>query len=48
MTRLLPNRRARRLYLHLQGLSTPPTAKLTRPGLLGLIERLGFVQVDSI
>ena len=48
MTLLIPNQQARRLFLHLQGLSTPPTAKLTRPGLLGLIERLGFVQVDSI
>lgn len=48
MTLLIPNRQARRLFLHLQGLSAPPTAKLTRPGLLGLIEGLGFVQVDSI
>jgi uncharacterized protein YcaQ len=48
MALVIPNRQARRLFLHLQGLSAPPRAKLTRPGLLGLIERLGFVQVDSI
>ena len=48
MTLLIPNRQARRLFLHLQGLSAPPRAKLDRPGLLGLIENLGFVQVDSI
>lgn len=44
----IPNAQARRLFLHLQGLSAPPTARLTRPGLLGLIAGLGFVQVDSI
>ncbi|MDH5558730.1 MAG: winged helix DNA-binding domain-containing protein, partial [Alphaproteobacteria bacterium] len=48
MTILVPNAAARRLFLHLQGLSAPPNRKLTRPGLLGLIEGLGFVQVDSI
>lgn len=48
MTVLLPNDGARRLFLHLQGLSQPPNAKLTRAGLLDLVERLGFVQVDSI
>jgi len=45
---LIPNSQARRLFLHLQGLADPPNVKLTRPGLLGLVERLGFVQVDSI
>ncbi len=44
----IPNRQARQLFLHLQGLSAPPNRKLTRAGLLGLIERLGFVQIDSI
>ncbi|MBE9553166.1 MAG: YcaQ family DNA glycosylase [Proteobacteria bacterium] len=48
MTLPIPNAQARRLFLHLQGLSSPPTRKLTRPGLLSLIEELGFVQVDSI
>ncbi|MBE9553478.1 MAG: YcaQ family DNA glycosylase [Proteobacteria bacterium] len=48
MPLLIPNRQARRLFLHLQGLSAPPNRKLTRPGLLGLIEGLGFVQIDSI
>jgi uncharacterized protein YcaQ len=48
MTILVPNAAARRLFLHLQGLSAPPNRKLTRPGLLNLIEMLGFVQVDSI
>lgn len=44
----IPNAAARRLFLHLQGLSGPPNRKLARAGLLGLVERLGFVQVDSI
>ncbi|MDH5412095.1 MAG: winged helix DNA-binding domain-containing protein, partial [Alphaproteobacteria bacterium] len=48
MTIFVPNAAARRLFLHLQGLSAPPNRKLTRPGLLNLIEMLGFVQVDSI
>ena len=48
MALVIPNRQARRLFLHLQGLSAPPAARLTRPGLLALIARLGFVQVDSI
>jgi uncharacterized protein len=39
---------ARRLTLHLQGLTEPPRRRLTAQGLLELVERLGFVQVDSI
>lgn len=39
---------ARRLVLALQGLADPPRRKLTADGLLALIERLGFVQVDSV
>ncbi len=39
---------ARRLVLHLQGLTDPPRRKLPPPAWLSLIERLGFVQVDSI
>jgi uncharacterized protein YcaQ len=48
MTALIPNRQARRLFLHLQGLSAPPNRKLDRHGLRDLIEALGFVQIDSI
>lgn len=44
----LSNRQARRLLLHLQGLSQPPRRKLDRDGLATLIEDLGYVQVDSI
>jgi uncharacterized protein len=39
---------ARRLTLHLQGLAEPPRRRLSTGGLLDLIERLGFLQVDSI
>lgn len=39
---------ARRLFLHAQGLGQRPTGPLTNAGLAGLIESLGFVQVDSI
>jgi uncharacterized protein YcaQ len=39
---------ARRLVLQLQGLAEPPRRRLSALGLLGLIERLGFVQLDSI
>ncbi|MBO6519896.1 MAG: YcaQ family DNA glycosylase [Rhodospirillales bacterium] len=39
---------ARRLVLDLQGLAESPRRRLDRDGLLDLIRRLGFVQVDSI
>ncbi|MEX0694610.1 MAG: crosslink repair DNA glycosylase YcaQ family protein [Rhodospirillales bacterium] len=39
---------ARRLVLDLQGLAESPRRRLGREGLLELIRRLGFVQVDSI
>lgn len=39
---------ARRLVLDLQGLAESPRRQLGRDGLLDLIRRLGFVQVDSI
>jgi uncharacterized protein len=39
---------ARRLALSLQGLAEPPRRKLGADALLALIERLGFVQVDSV
>jgi uncharacterized protein len=39
---------ARRLVLALQGLADPPRRKLTADSLHTLIERIGFVQVDSV
>jgi hypothetical protein len=39
---------ARRLFLHRQGLADAPGGPVTGAELLSLIERLGFVQVDSI
>jgi uncharacterized protein len=39
---------ARRLALVLQGLADPPRRRLSADGLVDLIERLGFVQVDSV
>ncbi|MEM7226492.1 MAG: crosslink repair DNA glycosylase YcaQ family protein [Pseudomonadota bacterium] len=48
MTYRLDNRRARHLLFHLQGLSDPPRRKQTDDDLHQLIERLGYVQVDSI
>lgn len=41
----ISNNDARRLWLHTQGLATPPTGKLDLPD---IIERLGFVQLDTI
>lgn len=39
---------ARRFFLERQGLSAPPGRAMDKAGLLDLILRLGFVQVDSI
>jgi uncharacterized protein len=39
---------ARLLFLHAQGLSSDPGTALDTDGLQALIERLGFVQVDSV
>ena len=39
---------ARRLFMGAQGLLDDPTRRVTAPGLLALIQRLGFVQIDSI
>ncbi len=44
----ITNRQARRLLLAAQGLMEHPGRKLDQPGLLALIEQMGFVQVDSI
>lgn len=45
---VISNRAARRLLLAVHGLSDDPTRRLDDDGLVALIERLGFVQVDSI
>jgi len=45
---VITNTQARQLFLSCQGLSTSPRGKLTNDGLLEMITRLGFVQVDSI
>ena len=48
MTQLIPNQEARRLILHLQGLSQTPHRALGMDGLKQLIVQMGFVQLDSI
>ncbi len=48
MAILLPNDQARKIFLERQRLSEPPGRALTKPGLLQLVDDLGFVQVDSI
>ena len=48
MTLRISTDKARRLVLSLQGLSDPPRRRLSADTLLDLIERLGYVQLDSI
>ena len=48
MTLKITAEQARRLILWLQGLADPPRRRLTTDGVVELIERLGFLQVDSI
>ena len=48
MTDRLANADARRLFLWLHGLSDPGSAPLKRGGVAALVERIGFVQIDSI
>jgi uncharacterized protein YcaQ len=48
MTLTISASEARRLVLALQGLADPPRRKLTAEGLLELVERLGYIQIDSI
>ena len=48
MLPLIPNARARRLFLDRHALLEPPVGPATGAALLGLIDRIGFVQVDSI
>lgn len=45
---VLSHRQARRLLLHHQGLGALPRTAQDKAALLELIERIGFVQVDSI
>jgi len=48
MTFTISNRDARRLWLECQGLTQTPTGVLDQDALVGIIERLGFVQLDTI
>ncbi|HEV7437178.1 MAG TPA: winged helix-turn-helix domain-containing protein [Pseudorhizobium sp.] len=48
MVNLIPNDVARKIFLERQGLSQPPTRSLNKQDLLSLIDKLGFVQIDSI
>lgn len=48
MTAVIGNEEARRLFLQLHGLSGAPRKALKGDGLVDMIERLGFVQIDSI
>ncbi len=48
MTLKISNREARRLWLDRQGLLETPTGQLDQQGLAAIIERLGFVQLDTI
>jgi uncharacterized protein YcaQ len=45
---LVPVETARRLFLHAQGLLDDPTRQATAARAYALVERLGFVQMDSI
>lgn len=44
----ISNRDARRLWLERQGLGAAPTGPATNDDLVGVIDRLGFVQLDTI
>jgi hypothetical protein len=48
MTPVLPNAAARRLFLHRHALCEAPTSAGSGADLAQLIDRIGFVQVDSI
>jgi uncharacterized protein YcaQ len=47
-TPTIPASTAQRMFLGAQGLLDDPARRVTLPALQGLIERLGFVQVDTI
>ena len=44
----ISNKDARRVWLSLQGMATPPTGPLDQAALVGIIERLGMVQLDPL
>ena len=48
MSQRIDNETARRLLLERYALADPPRRKIDADGLLGLIEKIGFVQLDSI
>lgn len=48
MTRTITNRHARRFFMARQGLADPPSRRWGAAGLYEAVERLGFVQVDSV
>lgn len=48
MTPVIANRTARSLFLAAHGLSGPPAGAATGAALAGVIDSIGFVQVDSI
>jgi len=48
MAVLVPNRAARRLFLHRHALAEAPTGAASGAALEDLIHRIGFVQIDSI
>lgn len=48
MAPVIGNLQARRLFLHRHALAEPPTGPASGQALHDLIERIGFVQVDSI
>ena len=48
MPELIPNLRARRLFLDRHALAEAPVGPATGAALAALVERIGFVQVDSI
>lgn len=48
MALLIPNRAARRLFLHRHALAEAPTGAASGAALADLIQRIGFVQIDSI
>jgi uncharacterized protein len=48
MVPLLPNPAARRLFLHRHALAEAPTGPASGQALARLIDRIGFVQIDSI
>lgn len=45
---VIPNTQARRLFLHRHALAEAPVGAASGAALAGLVDRIGFVQVDSI